>query len=167
MQNLREIAETAKKNNEIMASIHKLGNKGPEYFGAAIRKMREFRGWKVFELADQVGIAPVYITQIEKHNQLPSALVMEKISRVLHDEDLFKIFLKYKYPEVYKKIKIIDLFLDKESTYLVEEDTTRLTREEATDRIRRWNRVETIAKKAKIRLQKLVKQLEEVEEYRL
>lgn len=167
MKDPNEIAEIAKKNTKIIASIHRLGNKGPEYFGAAIRKMRELRGWKVFELAEQVGIAPVYITQIERHNQLPATAVMEKIAKALHDEELLKVFLKYKYPAVYKNINVIDLFLDKEATYLAEEDLSKLTREEASDRMKRWKRIETIANKARIRLKKTIRKLEEAEEFKL
>lgn len=167
MKDLNETAEIAKKNTKIIASIHRLGNKGPGYFGAAIRKMREFRGWKVFELADRVGVAPVYITQIEKHNQLPATAVMERISKALHDEELLKMFLKYKYPAVYKNINVIDLFLDKEATYLEEEDPSKLTREEATDRMKRWKRIEIIANKARIRLKKIIRKLEEAEEFKL
>ena len=167
MKDPNEIAEIAKKNTKIIASIHRLGNKGPEYFGAAIRKMRELRGWKVFELAEQVDVAPVYITQIEKHNQLPATAVMERISKALHDEELLKIFLKYKYPAVYKNISVIDLFLDKEATYLAEEDLSKLTREEASDRMKRWKRIEITANKARIRLKKIIRKLEEAEEFKL
>lgn len=66
--------------------------------GKAVRKKRIERGLKVYELARRVSINPVYITQIEKHGKLPSASIMKKIADVLHDQDLFNVYIKIKYP---------------------------------------------------------------------
>ena len=74
-----------------------------ENLGVTIRKIRNELTLKVYELAKEVGVSPVYITQIEKHGKLPSPAVMKKISEVLCDEQLFDIYLKMKYPVVYDK----------------------------------------------------------------
>lgn len=60
-----------------------------ENFGAAIRKKREKQGLKVYELANRVDVNPVYITQIEKHNKLPSDGLMIKICGALSPDDSF------------------------------------------------------------------------------
>ena len=68
-----------------------------------IRKSREKLALKAYELAREVGINPVYITQIEKHDKLPSLNVMKRISEVLCNKRLFDMYLKMKYPVVYGK----------------------------------------------------------------
>jgi len=71
--------------------------------GALIRKRRQELGLKVFELAKKVGVNPVYITQIEKHNKLPSLNVFMKIEGVLgRNSDIYLPYLKTKYPEIFK-----------------------------------------------------------------
>jgi len=75
-------------------------------FGTILREARILCGLKGYELAKKAGVNPVYITQIEKHDKLPSPLVMKKISDVLKDGGLFEIYLKIKYPilhEIFKK----------------------------------------------------------------
>lgn len=135
-----------------------------ENLGAAIRKRREERNLKVYELADAVGVDPVYITRIEKHEKLPSPLIMEKIAKALSDEDLFKSYLKLKYPMVYERIKPADIFLDAEIEKIMEEmDKKNISPEEAKKLEWRISRFETLAKKAKIKLQKLTKKLQEIE----
>ncbi|MBU2034435.1 MAG: helix-turn-helix domain-containing protein [Candidatus Omnitrophica bacterium] len=74
-----------------------------ENLGMTIRKSREELALKVYELAREVGISSVYITQIEKHGKLPSPSVMKRISEVLCNEQLFGVYLKMKYPVVYGK----------------------------------------------------------------
>ena len=135
-----------------------------ENLGIAIRKRREERNLKVYELADAVGVDPVYITRIEKHGKLPSPLIMEKISKVLSDEDLFKFYLKIKYPMVYERIKPADTFLDAEIEKIMEEmGKKNISLEEAKKLEWRISRFETLAKKARIKLQKITKKLEEIE----
>ncbi|MDD5409290.1 MAG: helix-turn-helix transcriptional regulator [Candidatus Omnitrophica bacterium] len=135
-----------------------------ENLGAAIRKRREKLGLKVYELADAVDVDPVYITRIEKHGKLPSPLIMEKISKALSDEELFKVYLKMKYPMVYDRIKPLDTFLDVEIEKIMEEMGKKdITSEEAKKLEWRIARFETLTKKAKIKLQKLTKKLEEIE----
>lgn len=73
--------------------------------GKAIRKRRLERGLKVFQLANNVHINPVYITQIEKHGKLPSPAVMEKISSELCDRELLTAYLKIKFPLLYEERK--------------------------------------------------------------
>ncbi|MBN2831437.1 MAG: helix-turn-helix transcriptional regulator [Candidatus Omnitrophica bacterium] len=135
-----------------------------ENLGAAIRKRREELKFKVYELADAVGVDPVYITRIEKHSRLPSPLIMEKISKALSDEDLFKTYLKLKYPMVYQRVKARDLFLDVEAEKIAEEMVRKdMTPEEAKKLEWRISRFESVAKKAKIKLKKLTKKLEDIE----
>ncbi len=75
-----------------------------ENVGALIRKRREELGLKVFELAEKVGVSPVYITQIEKHNKLPALNVFKKIEDVLgEDSGIYLPYLKTKYPDVFKE----------------------------------------------------------------
>jgi len=135
-----------------------------ENLGAAIRKRREELNFKVYELADTVGVDPVYITRIEKHGKLPSPIVMEKISKALSDEDLFKTYLKLKYPTVYQRVKTRDLFLDVEAEKIAEEMVKKdITPEEAKKLEWRISRFESVAKKAKIKLKKITKKLEDIE----
>jgi transcriptional regulator with XRE-family HTH domain len=135
-----------------------------ENIGAAIRKRREERNLKVYELADAVGVDPVYITRIEKHGKLPSPLIMEKISKALSDESLFKRYLKMKYPMVYDRIKPVDAFLDAEIEKIMEEiGKKNISPEEMKKLEWRISRFETLAKKAKIKLKKLTKKLQEIE----
>ena len=66
-------------------------------FGATIRGLRKSYGWRAYELAKKVGVNPVYITQIEKHNKLPSIHVMKKIFDALHSPELLEDYIKIKY----------------------------------------------------------------------
>lgn len=72
-------------------------------FGKAVRKRRLERGLKVFQLAEQTFVDPVYITQIEKHGKLPSPAVMERISDTLCDRNLLTSYLEIKYPLLYEE----------------------------------------------------------------
>ena len=135
-----------------------------ENLGAAIRERREKLGLKVYELADATGVDPVYITRIEKHGKLPSPIIMEKISKVLSDEELFKVYLKMKYPMVYDRIKPLDTLLDVEIKIIMEElGKKNITPEEAKKLEWRISRFETLAKKAKVKLQKIIRNLQELE----
>jgi len=69
-----------------------------------IRKRRQELGLKVYELANKVGVNPVYITQIEKHNKLPAQEVFIKIIKALNmDLALFAdLWLNARSPIVYK-----------------------------------------------------------------
>ncbi|MBF0570962.1 MAG: helix-turn-helix transcriptional regulator [Candidatus Omnitrophica bacterium] len=73
--------------------------------GQKIRKRRKELGLKVYELANKVQVNPVYITQIEKHNKLPSLEVMERIIKALNlNEDIIiDDYLKEKDPEKYEQ----------------------------------------------------------------
>ncbi len=93
------------RTEEIDSKVYKLANKGGKNFGAAIRIRRESLGLKAYELAKDVDVSPVYITQIEKHGKLPSPDIMGRMCNALHDEDLFKIYLKMKHPAMYKKLE--------------------------------------------------------------
>ncbi len=89
----------------IDSKVYELANRGGKNFGAAIRIRRESLSLKAYELANDIDVSPVYITQIEKHGKLPSPDIMERICNALHDEGLFKIYLKMKHPGMYKKLE--------------------------------------------------------------
>ena len=67
-------------------------------FREMVRRRRKEKGLKVCELAQKVGVNPVYITQIEKHGKLPSWKVMKLLSNVLGE--LTKPYVIEKYPEL-------------------------------------------------------------------
>ena len=144
---MEEIDSFDTTNRKKIIAIHKLAYKGPEYFGLTIRKLRELHGWKVYELAKKVGIDPVYLTQIEKHNRSPSDGVIERITIALDDPFLFKVFVKNRYPKVYEAIKTIDFFSDKEAEDLAEQDIDNILPEEILERLKRWEKIETVAKR--------------------
>jgi transcriptional regulator with XRE-family HTH domain len=76
----------------------------PIKFGDKIRKRREQLGLRVYELAEKVGVNPVYITQIEKHNKLPSPTIVAKISKALlvSHNVIFNDYVAEKFPELNK-----------------------------------------------------------------
>jgi len=70
--------------------------------GSLLREARKARGLKGYELAKKAGINPVYITQIEKHDKLPSPPVMKRIANVLDNQTLFNTYVSIKFPELYQ-----------------------------------------------------------------
>ncbi len=75
-----------------------------DHIGIKIRERRKELGLKVYELANKVGINPVYVTQIEKHGKLPSSEVFYRIENVLSlPLEVRKQFFKSKYPEIYRE----------------------------------------------------------------
>jgi transcriptional regulator with XRE-family HTH domain len=70
--------------------------------GMLLREARKARGLKGYELAKKAGVNPVYITQIEKHDKLPSASVMKRIANVLQDQNLFNVYIEIKFPELHE-----------------------------------------------------------------
>lgn len=72
-----------------------------ENLGGIIRSIRQERGWKVLELAAKVKISPVYMTQIEKHNKLPSPEVFSRIQKELGlPSESEQLYITCKYPEL-------------------------------------------------------------------
>ena len=68
--------------------------------GMIIREYRNKLGRKVYELAKTVGVNPVYITKIEKHNDLPSIVVYMNIEKALNLPSALRVqYFKEKYPE--------------------------------------------------------------------
>jgi len=68
--------------------------------GMIIREYRNKLGLKVYELAKTVGVNPVYITKIEKHNDLPSIVVYMNIEKALNLPSVLRVqYFKEKYPE--------------------------------------------------------------------
>jgi len=65
-----------------------------------IREYRKKLGLKVYELAKKVGVNPVWITKIEKHNDLPSIVVYMNIEKSLNLPPALRVqYFKEKYPE--------------------------------------------------------------------
>ncbi len=68
--------------------------------GMIIREYRKKLGLKVYELAKMVGVNPVWITKIEKHNDLPSIVVYMNIEKSLNLPPTLRVqYFKEKYPE--------------------------------------------------------------------
>lgn len=68
------------------------------------QEIRDLRKGTIAEFAEDVGVNPVYITQIEKHGKMPSPKVMKLVLdklRLPPDEKLrmFLIYLSIKHPE--------------------------------------------------------------------
>ena len=73
--------------------------------GSFLRKRRRELRLTAEELSQIAGIDRTYITKIEKHNKLPSLAIMQIICDKLGDEELFKDYLKIKYPTMYAKLE--------------------------------------------------------------
>ena len=84
-----------------------MAKKLPAEFGAALRELRTKKGLKIVKLAEKVGVSPVYITQIEKHNKLPSPSVMLRIYNEIKQPWLLRRYLKLKYPELQEILSVI------------------------------------------------------------
>ena len=74
-------------------------------FGDLIRQQRKNRKLTTAELAVLTAVDRTYITKIERHNKLPSMAIMYKICDKLGDDELFKKYLKIKYPTMYEKFE--------------------------------------------------------------
>ena len=74
------------------------------YLGPAIRERRKEKEYKVYELAERVGVAAVTITMIEKCQRLPSEEVLKRIIKVL-ERDFKTEYYKDKYADVIMLIK--------------------------------------------------------------
>ena len=133
--------------------------------GGLLRARRKKLNLTTEELAKRAAIDRTYITKIEKENKLPSPSIMEKVANALSDEDLFKAYLKIKYPMVYERVRTRDLFLDVEIENIMKEvGGKNISAEDAKKLEWRISRFETLAKKAKTKLQKITKKLEEIEQ---
>ena len=133
-------------------------------FGNLLKKLRKEENLTAEELADKAGIDRTYITKIETDDKLPSVAIMEKIAKVLNDEDLFKEYLKIKYPMVYDRIKPFDIFLSAKMSSIVDEiGKDNMTIKDTEELERKIKRYDTISKRAKIQLKKITKKLRELE----
>jgi len=73
--------------------------------GSILRRRRRELQLTAEELSKIAGIDRTYITKIERHNKLPSLAIMQIICDKLEDEELFKNYLKIKYPTMYAKLE--------------------------------------------------------------
>jgi len=132
--------------------------------GTLLKARRKRLKFTTEELSEKAGIDRTYITKIETDDKLPSPAIMEKIANALSDQDLFKAYIKIKYPMVYSRVKAGDLFLDAEIGRIMEEmGKKNMTLEETKKLEWRIKRFETLAKRAKIKLKKLTKKLQDIE----
>lgn len=70
--------------------------------GNEIRKKRMELKLKVYELANAIGVNPVYITQIEKHNKLPSINTFGMIVKFLKlNTDIYDDYFQQKIPALF------------------------------------------------------------------
>jgi len=121
------------------SKVYELANKDEKNFGAAIRIRRQSLGLKAYELAYDVDVSPVYITQIEKHGKLPSPDIMERICNALQDDKLFKIYLRMKHPTMYKKLAEFEA--GREAN--IDSEIEQMQREIEQMEVKRRNRTET------------------------
>ena len=136
-----------------------------QILGGLLKARRKILKLTAEELADKAGIDRTYITKIETDDKLPSPVIMEKIANALGDEDLFKAYIKIKYPMVYSRVKAGDLFLDVEIGNIVEAIGKKTMTLEETKKLEwRIKRFDILSKKAKIKLKKLTKKLQEIED---
>ncbi len=136
-----------------------------QILGGLLKARRKILKLTAEELADKAGIDRTYITKIETDDKLPSPVIMEKIANALGDEDLFKAYIKIKYPMVDSRVKGGDLFLDVEIGNIVEAiGKKNMTLEETKKLEWRIKRFDILSKKAKIKLKKLTKKLQEIED---
>src|ERR1700733_10301716 len=78
--------------------------------GNLIRERRKYLKLKVYELAQKVEISPVYITQIERYNKLPSLEVYKRIEKALLFPPYHRTqYFREKHPEYTKNMLTEDI----------------------------------------------------------
>ena len=136
-----------------------------QILGGLLKARRKILKLTAEELSEKAGIDRTYITKIETDDKLPSPVIMEKIANALGDEDLFKAYIKIKYPMVYSRVKARDLFLDVEIGSIMEEIGKKSMTLEETKKLEwRIKRFDALSKRAKNKLKKLTKKLQEIED---
>lgn len=76
--------------------------------GKMIRSIRISKGISIYELATFVNVSSVYITQIEKHNKMPSLEVMTMIAIALKDLNILNKYIDEKYPTINTVLDLIE-----------------------------------------------------------
>ena len=107
--------------------------------GEEIRLRRQSLKLTAKDLAHKLGVDPTYITQIEKHEKIPSPALMEKIDNVLGDNMLTTIYLRMKHPTMYKKLAEFEA--GREAN--IDSEIEQMQREIEQMEIKRKNRTET------------------------
>ncbi|MDE2222995.1 MAG: helix-turn-helix transcriptional regulator [Candidatus Omnitrophica bacterium] len=83
---------------------------GMANMGQIIRKRRKYLKLQVKELGNKVGVDPVYITQIEVHNKMPSLEVYKKIEKALLLPPYYRTqYFREKHPEYTKNMLTEDI----------------------------------------------------------
>jgi transcriptional regulator with XRE-family HTH domain len=78
--------------------------------GQIIRKRREYLKLQAKELAQTVGVDPVYVSQIEIHNKMPSLEVYKKIEKALLLPAYYRSqYFREKHPEYTKNMLTEDI----------------------------------------------------------
>lgn len=139
--------------------------------GSRLRTRRRELKLTTEELAKIAAIDRTYITKIERHNKLPSLAIMQIICDKLGEEELFKNYLKIKYPTMYEKLEKDEA--TREVGYLgrefqrIKEEVEKIKKEEITpgelkklkERIFFFG---NDVNKSVARLQKLIEELEKI-----
>lgn len=167
---VKKLKGTPEENRKKLDSIVKSAWKNVECFGAAIRKRREMLGLKVYEVAYKVGVNPVYITQIERHGKLPSPFIMQKIMDAIYlPSDVFKIYLKMKYPALYEKVESNDAFIFSEFEKKVEKLMFKKNRTPEEEEIleRESSNLNAMREESRAKIKKSIELLEKIEKLNL
>lgn len=100
--------------------------------GSLIRAARVNRKSKmlVMELARKVGVSSVYITQIEKHNKLPSIEVLKQIAKVLNLKDAEKCYYRNRAEQIYEQQPGLEFLFKDETAWKLSKDFIRSPEEE-------------------------------------
>jgi len=109
---------------------------GKKSLGNLLRARRRELNLTTEELANIAGVNRTYITKIERQNKLPSLAIMQIICDKLGDEQLFKNYLKVKYPTRYERLEKDEatreaLYLDREFR-LIQQEVKKIHNEETT-----------------------------------
>jgi transcriptional regulator with XRE-family HTH domain len=56
---------------------------GPSGFGTKMRRLREKKGLRLEDLANQTGLSPEYLEKIERHEEIPPVAAILQISKAL------------------------------------------------------------------------------------
>jgi transcriptional regulator with XRE-family HTH domain len=63
-------------------------NNAKSNFGRFLRQLREKRGLSLRQVEQKAGISHSYLSQVEKHEKIPSAQVLSRLAPILHVDAL-------------------------------------------------------------------------------
>jgi len=131
--------------------------------GSLLKDRRKKLKLTTEELAKKAAIDRTYITKIERHNKLPSPVVMEKICKALSSYDLFSCYIKIKYPDVYLRAVIEKASMEVELDEIRKKlDKKNISLEEAKKLGNRIAHVESAIQELKVKVVKLIKRWDKI-----